>query len=112
MTSSNVRIGKYRHRVDIERATETQDSTGGVVKTWTVLHHRWASVNTASPSQEIERAGKTQGFIAYDIEMWAEDDLNVRDRIVYKGRPLEIESIHSESGLRDVIKIRAFEQTT
>lgn len=57
-----IRTGSLRHRITIERVTETIDAYGGRVPTWEAVGQRWAQVQDvrASETEAIEGATRAE----------------------------------------------------
>ena len=61
-----VQAGKYRHRIQLQQATETRDATGGVTRTWTTIVTRWAEI---LPLRGDERFAAAQTEAATNVKI-------------------------------------------
>lgn len=87
-----MRAGKLRHRVIIQKATETRDAHGGITRTWADVSTVWASVEPLS-GREFLDASQTEADISHRVRIRHYDDLTPSHRIVHGGRHLNIETI-------------------
>ena len=96
--------GKYRHRVEVQRATETRDAHGGLVQTWETLPARWAAVEPLS-GNEAAYARETYPGVTHQITMRYYSGLVPKDRLLFKGRTIEIEAVLNpdERGIETVV---------
>lgn len=91
--------GKLKNRITIQRPTRARDEGGGFVDTWVDLVTLWASVRplTASP---LLSALQPQQQITHEVKIRHASgvlaQISKRNRIVYKGRMLEISDIVNE----------------
>lgn len=78
-------IGKYRHRVTIQKQTEGQDDFGGNFPTWTDHKEVFAAINPMN-GKEYWEAKKENSEIEGDmlIRYLACPDLQAEDRILFK----------------------------
>lgn len=84
--------GRLRERVTIQRATETRNSIGETVQTWGTYVERYASVEGLS-SREVLQSGQQQTEMTHRVRMRYVDGLKQTDRILWRGRVLEITSL-------------------
>lgn len=84
-----MKAGKLRHRVTIQRVTETLDSFGQPTLTWAKLHDRWAAVEPLS-GRELFNAQKVSPDVTHQITLRYLDGLTSKDRIIHDSRTLEI----------------------
>jgi SPP1 family predicted phage head-tail adaptor len=61
-------IGKLRHRIAIEQVTETQDTDGAVIETWSVFAVAQASIEPIS-GREYIAAQSTQAEVTHRIRL-------------------------------------------
>ena len=59
-------IGKLRHRLTLETASDTPDGAGGVERAWTSLGEIWAAVEPVSASDAVV-ADKRVGSLTHRI---------------------------------------------
>lgn len=86
-------IGKLKHRVAVQQMTETRDSTGEMVETWTTIATRFAHVQPVS-GKESDRRGIETATARYKVTMRYQAGLiTTADRLLYESQPLDIESV-------------------
>ena len=62
------KIGKFRHRVEIQSYTLTRDEEGGSIRTWATAATVWAKVNPISGS-ERQIAAQTKSLLSHRMTM-------------------------------------------
>lgn len=77
-----MRVGRMRHRLEIQRATETRDAAGGVVQTWSTLDTRWASIE-ALTGREYFMAKQVQSDATHRIRLRYYEGLRPSDRLYH-----------------------------
>ncbi len=86
-------IGKLRHRVTVQQMTETRDTTGEVIETWTDVATRWAYVEPMRSSEKDKR-GIEAVENTYKVTLRYQAGLvTTARRLVYNGQLLDIESV-------------------
>jgi SPP1 family predicted phage head-tail adaptor len=90
-----MRAGRLRHKIRLERATETQSAFGEPVKAWTLLKEVWGAVE---PLKGAERQRAQQASAVEDVRIvvrWSSDiaSLNVKDRVVFGTKIYDIKSV-------------------
>lgn len=106
-----MRAGRLRHKVRLERFTETQSAFGEPVKAWALLKEVWASVE---PLKGAERQRAQQQAAAEDVRIvlrWSSDiaSLNSKDRVVYGSKVYDIKSVLNINERNSEINIMAVE---
>lgn len=96
--------GKLKQRVTIQRATEALDALGSATKTWSDLGDRWAQV-FAKAGQETTGASQIKALYFYTVKIRASLSVLNTDRIVYKGKVLEILSINNAAREEDTLEL-------
>ncbi len=86
------RIGRMRHRIEIQFADRRRTATGSWDIVWTPLTTRWGSVEPLSGREYIS-GEKTQGETTHKIVLRYYDKLEVEHRLVHNSRNFEIVSI-------------------
>lgn len=87
-----MRSGPLRHRITIEQATESRDSSGGVISTWGTYATVWASVSPLIGREYI--AAKTvSASVTHKIRMRYLAGMTPKMRIAWDSRLFDIESI-------------------
>ncbi len=80
------RIGKFRHRVEIQTYTETRDEEGGSIRTWGTDATVWAKVNPIS-GIEREEGRQTESKLSHRITMRKyEGGLTAETRLKFDGK--------------------------
>lgn len=82
-------IGKLRHRVTIEKYTETRSSAGQVLKTYTTSSTRWAQIRPLT-TKEILQAQQIHAEITHELFLRYPLDVSTKDRVIYNSRTFEI----------------------
>lgn len=84
--------GKLRDRVTVQQATETRNSLGEVVQSWSTYATVWASVEGIS-SREALQQGQVQTDVSHRVQMRFLSGLTHNMRLYWRARPLEIVSV-------------------
>lgn len=84
--------GQLRERVEIQRAAETRNALGEVTQTWATYASRYAAVMTLR-SREALNAQQAGLSVTHKVKLRHVSGLKSSDRIVWRGRTLEIVSI-------------------
>ncbi len=92
MSLAAVRSGDLRHRVVIERATETADKLGDMVPTWAPIATRWAAVWPLN-GKELFDAQKVNSNVKHRVTMRDGAGATTSDRFIHNGRTLNIVSV-------------------
>ena len=87
-----MKAGRLRHRIEVQRKTETRDSRGGVVETWQTQQKRWADIQPLRMRQRFE-AAQLDSRLSHFIVLRYYPTLSPEHRIVYQGRVFNIESV-------------------
>lgn len=93
--------GKYRHRVTIERLTESKDATGGLTESWSIVATRWARVVPLSGKESYDEAHEL-AVINARIELRADSittSITAKDRATWNGAVYDIETPIDVGGL-------------
>lgn len=85
-------IDDLRERVEIQAATVTRDEFGGEKLTWTTITTVWAKV-TERGGRELVAADQPVMLISYEITIRAGATINHLNRILWRGKTLNIQSI-------------------
>ena len=94
MESGSMMTGAKRHRCAIQRNTSTQDEFGQDQESWATIATRWGQVKPMS-SKELVASNQVQSNATHEVKLRYDSSLNLtaKDRILYDGRFLNIESI-------------------
>jgi len=107
----NMQAGFLRHRVEIQKATESQNTVGEAVKTWATAASVWARVSPLRGS-EYFTAMQTKASVDTKITMRknAFPTLSPKHRIRFGARIFDIESVIDVDGLGDAMEVNCKEQ--
>lgn len=84
--------GLLDRRITIERATETTDAVGGVVRTWGPIATVWAQVLPISDGERW-RAQEVAASVTHRFRIRWGVGVEVTDRILYDGRVFLISGV-------------------
>jgi SPP1 family predicted phage head-tail adaptor len=84
--------GKLRERVTVQTSTGTTNALGETVLSWADATTVWASVEGVS-SRELLLAGQQQVEITHRVRMRYLSTLTTQNRLLWRGRTLEIVSL-------------------
>lgn len=87
-----MRAGRLRHRVRLQRKTAARDSYGAEVETWSDLDTIWASVEPIS-GREYFQVQQVQSEITHRIRMRYYSGLRFDDRILWGVRIFNIKTL-------------------
>ncbi len=97
--------GKRRHRVTIEKKTETAGTYGEPLEVWTSIGRRWANIVPLSSHQLVE-AQKIESRVSDTISMRYHATISTQHRITFGTRLFSIESARNpdERGRETVLR--------
>ena len=84
-----MKIGKLRHRITIERVTETRDADGAVIETWSTYATVQASIEPVS-GREYFTAQSTQADVTHRVYARYVAGVVPKMRVKYGARIFEI----------------------
>ena len=84
--------GRLRHRVTIQEPTETADTYGQPLLTWSTVCTCWAHVNPISGRERID-AAMSQSTVSHRITIRHRDGITPRMRVVYGDRTFGISAV-------------------
>jgi SPP1 family predicted phage head-tail adaptor len=87
-----MRSGPLRHQVTIEEVTETRDSYGGVVESWSTFATVWASVGPII-GREYFASQQVQSEVSHKIRIRYLSGITTKMRVTFDSRTFRIESI-------------------
>lgn len=105
-----MRIGKLRHRIQIQERTLSQDGYGDALPTWTTVARRWAEV-LPEAGGETWQAEQQRPYVSGQIRIRAWPGLTTKHRIILYGRTLNVESVTDVEEFGTEMLIRYKEQT-
>jgi SPP1 family predicted phage head-tail adaptor len=85
-----MRAGTMNRRVVVQRATETQGTTGELATTWVDVATVWASI-TPMKGDELYRAQQVNARLSHRVSMRFRDGVTPKMRLSYGARLLQIE---------------------
>ena len=102
-------IGTLTDRVQLLRKTSTSEDEGGVVAAHVPFATVWARVRQLSARQAF--ASDARGHnVSHAVVMRFRTDIGAGDRIVYRGRTLEIASVADLNGRRAYLSLQCSER--
>ena len=82
-------IGGLRHRLAIQRKTETRDAHGGTLYAPATFATGWGLVRPVT-AQELADADQTEAQVDHLVEIRRRADIKANDTILHLGRTFEI----------------------
>jgi SPP1 family predicted phage head-tail adaptor len=92
-------IGTLTDRVQIKRRESVGDGGGGHERLYVPLSHAWARVRSLSGRQGINADGQAVA-VSHSVVLRFRGDIGAGDRIVYRGRNLDVVSAADLNGRR------------
>ena len=90
-------IGELRHRIELQSSSESADSYGQDVRTWSTYGTVWARVEM-KPGTEQQVGLSQQAMSPYIVTIRYRGDVQASHRIVYGAKILEIVSVADLNG--------------
>lgn len=97
-----MKIGKLRHRVTIQKKTESKTGTGSLIHKWEDLCHAWASIEPLSvreflAAQSIQSEASAKITIKFNKNIPIDSTM----RVLYRGKVYNISGVLADpkSGL-------------
>lgn len=87
-----MRAGRLRHWLTVERATETKNDTGEVVRGWATAEERWGAI-TPLTGQERSAAQQVTPNVSHRIRLRYGSTVTAKDRITHAGRTFNINAV-------------------
>lgn len=87
-----MRAGPLRHQIVIEQTTETRDTSGGVIDTWSTFATVWASVSPLI-GREYMAAKQVSADVTHKIRMRYLSGVTPKMRVSWDSRTFDIGSI-------------------
>lgn len=87
-----MRAGSLRHKVTIQKATESQDSYGEPDPTWGVYAVVWASIEPVTGREYLQNR-QTGVEITHKVTIRYLDGVTAKMRVLYDGRYFDIEAV-------------------
>ena len=109
-----MRIGPYRHRVQIMHRTQGVDDYGAPLPDcWEVLATVWAAIEPLKRGREYFRGDQEQTEATYDIRMRYREDLDAKMHIWHGDVKYNIEAVLQDNRCRETTarcRLWSFEQ--
>ena len=80
-----MRIGRMRHRVEVQQATETQDEYGEYARSWATIKTRWAAIEPLT-GREMTDAQQVVATVSHRLRMRHDADLTPKMRLKFGAR--------------------------
>lgn len=107
-------IGSLHQRVQIQKATETRDDYGEVIRTYNTVATRWAKIEDLSGREPFDNA-RVENYATHMVTVrWYEplDGAGKNDfRFIYKGMAYNIEAIDNKMKRDRVLICECVENT-
>lgn len=87
-----MRAGELRHRIQLQSATEAQDSTGNPTKTWSTYDTVWAA-SLSQMSREFWLMQRHVATVTHVLKIRYRPTVKATDRVLFDGRTLEINGV-------------------
>jgi SPP1 family predicted phage head-tail adaptor len=98
-----------RWRVTVERLTLTPDGAGGgAVQTWDTLYRPWAYIAPVTNGEKLFGM-QLESPITHILYIRFNTQISVRDRIIHRGRTLNIKSIADIEEKKTFMELRCEE---
>ena len=91
-----MQAGRLRHRLVVQHEEESQDTYGGVTRTWTTLDTVWGSVEPLSGKELIE-AQQLDATLTHRIRIRYLANVTETCRITFDSRTFEIQTVRNFS---------------
>ena len=87
-----MRVGRLRHRVELQEATETRGDYGDVTREWSTIATRWAGIEPMS-GREIMQADQVNAKLSHRVRMRYDADVTPAKRLKFGSRIFDISSV-------------------
>ena len=88
-----MRIGKLRHKVEVQRFVTKKDEWGNTIEAWETLANVWAAIEPMK-GEEFFAAMAFQSEITHKVTMrYFGERITTKDLLVFNGRTFDIESV-------------------
>ena len=102
-------IGSMRHRLILQSPTDTVDSYGQSIRSWTTYTTVWGQV-IALGGTEVQQAAQLSGLVTYQITIRTLYTVIMTHRMIWQNKTLNIQSVIPLDGERKFIRIVAIEE--
>nr|WP_297388256.1 phage head closure protein [uncultured Roseateles sp.] len=93
MKCCDITPGMLIHTIDIERMTNASDGAGGQTKTWATHVAGVRAFVKPLSGREVVHSQRLDAQVSHRIMMRYRADFTPRDRIVFKGRAMQVRAI-------------------
>src|SRR5918911_953304 len=93
-----MKFRQLRHRIIIQSLEVAADELGGGTETWTDFATCWAHVRPLQGNERYQ-AQQAHAETSVAIELRYRDDINTRQRVVFRGQELGILAVINENTL-------------
>lgn len=100
MKCCDLTAAKLRHRVDVQRATETSDGQGGMVRAWSTVAANIAAFVDPVLSREQVRLDAIRSPIVARCFMRYRADLSASDVILFDGKRYNVRAVRDIENAR------------
>lgn len=104
-----MRAGRLRHRVHLQRRVDGFDGHGQPSASWVTHMTTWASVEPLA-GRELLAAMEAGAKVSHRIRLRWRDGILPVDRVVHRGRALEVESVIDVDERRTELMLMAQER--
>lgn len=87
-----IATGVLRHRVDVQRLTQTDNDDGTFGESWLTVDSVWASVQPLTGVEYFE-AQQAKSLATHRVRMRHYPGLTVKHRLLFNGRTFNIEAV-------------------
>lgn len=102
-------IGTLSDRVQLLRKMTTSESEGGAVAVYSPIATVWARVRQLTARQAFADDARGQ-MVSHAVVLRFRTDLKAGDRVVYRGRILEIEGVADINGRQAYVSLQCAER--
>ena len=103
-----MRIGRLRHRVQVQNPSMATNGLGERTASYTTAETVWAAIEPFQGT-ELQDANQTKGRITHKILVRYSSNITTTSRLVYESRNFEIIEILNRLELDQALEIRARE---
>jgi SPP1 family predicted phage head-tail adaptor len=104
-----MQAGQLNNRIELQRATESQDAYGAATATWATYAKPWAEIKQPS-ARQLDQGRSFSDTITHVVRMRHRTDILPSDRIKWGTRYLYIDGITDPDGGRVETLIYATER--
>lgn len=101
--------GRNRHRLTIQKKTETADAIGGTIETWVTDFSRWGHVRPLS-GREVFEADQLQTRQSHMISLRFTSSISTQNRILHRSRLFHIMSVRNPDERERVTELGCMEE--